>query len=100
VKPPVIYADVSRPGPMTVSWIGHARSLTQKPVKGMLTGPVTILNWSFVRDDLPRGEVCRQIALAMRDEVLDLERSACPSSRSTRPPSGKACPWRADQRPT
>ncbi len=78
VKPPVIYADVSRPGPMTVSWIGHARSLTQKPVKGMLTGPVTILNWSFVRDDLPRSEVCRQIALAMRDEVLDLERSGVP----------------------
>ncbi|MFZ5811478.1 MAG: 5-methyltetrahydropteroyltriglutamate--homocysteine S-methyltransferase [Thermodesulfobacteriota bacterium] len=78
VKPPVIYADVSRPGPMTVSWIGHARSLTQRPVKGMLTGPVTILNWSFVRDDLPRSEVCRQIALAMRDEVLDLERSGVP----------------------
>jgi 5-methyltetrahydropteroyltriglutamate--homocysteine methyltransferase len=60
---------------MTVDWIAHARSLTAKPVKGMLTGPVTILNWSFVRDDLPRREVCRQIALAVRDEVLDLERA-------------------------
>ncbi|QLA16811.1 5-methyltetrahydropteroyltriglutamate--homocysteine S-methyltransferase [Desulfolutivibrio sulfoxidireducens] len=78
VKPPVIYADVSRPRPMTVSWISFAQSLTKKPVKGMLTGPVTILNWSFVRDDLPRSEVCRQIALAVRDEVLDLERSGVP----------------------
>jgi 5-methyltetrahydropteroyltriglutamate--homocysteine methyltransferase len=73
VKPPVIYGDVSRPRPMTVPWIRYAQSLTEKPVKGMLTGPVTILCWSFVRDDLPRSEVCRQIALAVRDEVLDLE---------------------------
>ncbi|GAB7080375.1 5-methyltetrahydropteroyltriglutamate--homocysteine S-methyltransferase [Megalodesulfovibrio paquesii] len=73
VKPPIILGDVSRPGPMTLRWIGHAQSLTRKPVKGMLTGPVTILNWSFVRDDLPRSEVCRQIALAIRDEVQDLE---------------------------
>lgn len=78
VKPPVIRGDVSRPRPMTVDWIGYARSLTRKPVKGMLTGPVTIVNWSFVREDIPRGEVCRQIALAMRDEVLDLERSGVP----------------------
>lgn len=60
---------------MTVRWWQFAQSLTQKPVKGMLTGPVTILNWSFVRDDIPRSEVCRQIALAIRDEVTDLERS-------------------------
>ncbi len=78
VKPPVIFGDVSRPHPMTVDWIGHARSLTAKPVKGMLTGPVTILNWSFVREDIPRSEVCRQIALAVRDEVLDLERAGVP----------------------
>ncbi|MBP2160828.1 MULTISPECIES: 5-methyltetrahydropteroyltriglutamate--homocysteine S-methyltransferase [Asticcacaulis] len=73
VRPPVLYGDVSRPRAMTVAWWQYAQSLTDKPVKGMLTGPVTILNWSFVRDDLPRSEVCRQIALAIRDEVEDLE---------------------------
>lgn len=73
VRPPVLYGDVSRPRAMTVEWWRYAQSLTTKPVKGMLTGPVTILNWSFVRDDLPRSEVCRQIALAIRDEVEDLE---------------------------
>lgn len=75
VRPPIIFGDVSRPNPMTVRWWQFAQSLTQNPVKGMLTGPVTILNWSFVRDDVPRSEVCRQIALAIRDEVTDLERS-------------------------
>ena len=75
VKPPIIYGDVSRPGPMTVELAEYAQSLTDKHVKGMLTGPVTILCWSFVRDDLARDEVCTQIALAMRDEVLDLERA-------------------------
>ncbi|MDX8503125.1 5-methyltetrahydropteroyltriglutamate--homocysteine S-methyltransferase [Mesorhizobium sp. VK4C] len=75
VRPPIIFGDVSRANPMTVRWWQFAQSLTQKPVKGMLTGPVTILNWSFVRDDVPRSEVCRQIALAIRDEVTDLERS-------------------------
>ena len=73
VRPPIIYGDVSRPAPMTVDWWRFAQSQTGKPVKGMLTGPVTILNWSFVRDDLPRETVCRQIALAIRDEVSDLE---------------------------
>jgi 5-methyltetrahydropteroyltriglutamate--homocysteine methyltransferase len=73
VKPPVIYGDVSRKGPMTVAWSRFAQSLTSKPLKGMLTGPVTILQWSFVRDDQPRSETCRQIALAIRDEVGDLE---------------------------
>ena len=73
VKPPIIYGDVSRPDPMTVEWIQYAQSLTDKPVKGMLTGPVTILNWSFVRDDQPRSETCKQISLAIRDEVIDLE---------------------------
>lgn len=75
VKPPVIYGDVARPAPMTVDWISYAQSLTPKPMKGMLTGPVTILNWSFVRNDLPRAEVCKQIALAIRDEVHDLEKA-------------------------
>ena len=73
VKPPILFGDVARPHPMTVAWTGYAQSLTNKPMKGMLTGPVTILNWSFVRDDQPRALSCRQIALAMRAEVLDLE---------------------------
>ncbi|SEM64239.1 methionine synthase (B12-independent) [Syntrophus gentianae] len=75
VKPPVIYGDVFRRAPMTVREFSFAQSLTSKPMKGMLTGPVTVLCWSFVRDDLDRSEVCRQIAFALRDEVLDLERS-------------------------
>jgi 5-methyltetrahydropteroyltriglutamate--homocysteine methyltransferase len=73
VRPPILFGDVSRPKAMTVEWWRYAQSLTDKPVKGMLTGPVTILNWSFVRDDLPRETACRQIALAIRDEVVDLE---------------------------
>jgi 5-methyltetrahydropteroyltriglutamate--homocysteine methyltransferase len=73
VRPPIIFGDVSRPNPMTVRWWQFAQSIANKPVKAMLTGPVTILNWSFVRDDVPRNTVCRQIALAIRDEVLDLE---------------------------
>jgi 5-methyltetrahydropteroyltriglutamate--homocysteine methyltransferase len=74
VKPPIIYGDVARLRPMTVKWSHFAQSLTQKPMKGMLTGPVTILQWSLVRDDQPRSETCRQIALAIRDEVSDLEK--------------------------
>jgi 5-methyltetrahydropteroyltriglutamate--homocysteine methyltransferase len=73
VRPPIIFGDVSRPKPMTVEWSSYAQSLTPRPMKGMLTGPVTMLQWSFVRDDLPRSEVCRQIAFALRDEVTDLE---------------------------
>lgn len=73
VRPPILYGDVARPAPMTVGWWRYAQSLTDRPVKAMLTGPVTILNWSFVRDDMPRSEACRQIALAIRDEVVDLE---------------------------
>ncbi|WP_319468494.1 5-methyltetrahydropteroyltriglutamate--homocysteine S-methyltransferase [uncultured Pseudodesulfovibrio sp.] len=73
VKPPIIYGDVSRPKKMTVDWAVYAQSLTDRHMKGMLTGPVTILCWSFVRNDIPRSEVCRQIALAIRDEVVDLE---------------------------
>jgi 5-methyltetrahydropteroyltriglutamate--homocysteine methyltransferase len=75
VKPPVIYGDVSRPEPMTVYWTQYAQSLTGKPIKGMLTGPVTILQWSFVRNDQPRAATCTQIALAIRDEVIDLEKA-------------------------
>jgi 5-methyltetrahydropteroyltriglutamate--homocysteine methyltransferase len=73
VRPPILFGDVSRPKPMTVEWWKYAASLTSRPMKAMLTGPVTILNWSFVRDDVPRSEACRQIALAIRDEVADLE---------------------------
>ena len=73
VRPPILYGDVWRTRPMTVEWWRYAQSLTAKPVKGMLTGPVTILNWSFVRDDISRELACRQIALAIRDEVTDLE---------------------------
>jgi 5-methyltetrahydropteroyltriglutamate--homocysteine methyltransferase len=75
VKPPILFGDISRPIPMTVEWIKYAQSLTAKPMKGMLTGPVTILNWSFVRDDQPRSVSCRQLALAIRQEVLDLEKA-------------------------
>ena len=75
VKPPIIYGDVSRPHPMTVEWAQYAQSLTTKPMKGMLTGPITILQWSFVRNDIPRAETALQIALAIRDEVQDLERA-------------------------
>jgi 5-methyltetrahydropteroyltriglutamate--homocysteine methyltransferase len=75
VRPPILFGDVSRPKPMTVGWWQYAQSLTKKPMKGMLTGPVTILNWSFVRDDVPRSLACRQIALAIRDEVQDLEKA-------------------------
>ncbi|HVW30602.1 MAG TPA: 5-methyltetrahydropteroyltriglutamate--homocysteine S-methyltransferase [Polyangiaceae bacterium] len=75
VKPPILWGDISRPRAMTVEWIKYAASLTKKPMKGMLTGPVTILNWSFVRDDQPRSVSCYQLALAMRQEVLDLEKA-------------------------
>lgn len=75
VKPPIIFGDVSRPTPMTVFWSSYAQSLTSRPMKGMLTGPVTMLFWSFVRDDQPRSETCKQIALAIRDEVRDLEQA-------------------------
>lgn len=73
VKPPIIYGDVARPNPMTIEWITYAQSLTKKIMKGMLTGPVTILNWSFVRDDVPRSLVCKQIALGIADEIDDLQ---------------------------
>ena len=75
VKPPLIYGDVSRPKPMTVDWATYAQSLTDKPVKGMLTGPVTILHWSFAREDIPRQDIANQLALAVRDEVIDLEKA-------------------------
>lgn len=75
VKPPILHGDVSRPQAMTVEWSLYAQSLTDKPVKGMLTGPITLLQWSFVRNDIPRADTALQIALAIRDEVLDLEKA-------------------------
>ena len=75
VKPPIIFGDVSRPESMTVQWSKFAQDQTKKIVKGMLTGPITILQWSFVRDDQPRSASCAQLALAIREEVLDLEKA-------------------------
>lgn len=75
VKPPIIFGDVSRPQPMTVAWSSYAQSLTKRPMKGMLTGPITMLFWSFVRDDQPKSETCKQIGLALRQEVVDLEKA-------------------------
>ena len=81
VKPPVIIGDISRPEPITVDWATYAQSLTSKPVKGMLTGPVTILCWSFPREDVSRETIARQIALALRDEVDDLQKAGSVLSR-------------------
>ena len=75
VRPPIVVSDVSRPTPMTVRWSSYAQSLTSRPMKGMLTGPVTILNWSFPRADVSRELQCKQLALALRDEVVDLEKA-------------------------
>jgi 5-methyltetrahydropteroyltriglutamate--homocysteine methyltransferase len=94
VKPPVIYGDVQRLKPMTVEWIKYAQSLTSKPVKGMLTGPVTMLQWSFVRDDQPRSETSLQIALAIRDEVLDLENADIPVIQIDEPALREGLPLR------
>jgi 5-methyltetrahydropteroyltriglutamate--homocysteine methyltransferase len=97
VKPPIIYGDVSRPRPMTVEWIGYARRQTRKPVKGMLTGPVTILQWSFVRDDQPRDVTAWQIALAIRDEVDDLERAGVAAIQIDEPAFREGLPLRQDE---
>ncbi|HKU97834.1 MAG TPA: 5-methyltetrahydropteroyltriglutamate--homocysteine S-methyltransferase [Vineibacter sp.] len=97
VRPPIIYGDVSRPTPMTVAWSAYAQSLTRKPVKGMLTGPVTMLKWSFVRDDLPLEQVCRQIALALRDEVADLQEAGIRIIQIDEPALREAMPLRRAQ---
>ncbi|HET7267689.1 MAG TPA: 5-methyltetrahydropteroyltriglutamate--homocysteine S-methyltransferase [Oleiagrimonas sp.] len=94
VKPPLIWGDVARPEAMTVAWASYAKSLTDKPVKGMLTGPVTMLQWAFVRDDLPRETVCRQIALALRDEVHDLEAAGVPIIQIDEPALREGLPLR------
>ncbi|WP_369769704.1 5-methyltetrahydropteroyltriglutamate--homocysteine S-methyltransferase [Flavobacterium sp. WC2416] len=97
VKPPVIYGDVSRPKPMTVKWAEFAQSLTPKWVKGMLTGPVTILQWSFVRNDQPRSETCTQIALAIRDEVVDLEQAGIKIIQIDEPAIREGLPLRKEE---
>ena len=94
VAPPIIWGDVSRPAPMTVHWSSYAQSRTKRPMKGMLTGPVTMLQWSFVRDDLPRETVCRQIALAIRDEVQDLEAAGLPIIQIDEPALREGLPLR------
>lgn len=94
VKPPIIFGDVSRPKPMTTYWSEYAQSLTQRPMKGMLTGPVTILQWSFVRDDQPRSVTTHQIGLAIRDEVVDLEKSGIAAIQIDEPAIREGLPLR------
>jgi 5-methyltetrahydropteroyltriglutamate--homocysteine methyltransferase len=96
VKPPILYGDVIRPKPMTVDWITYAQSITDKPMKGMLTGPVTILCWSFVRDDQPRSVTCKQIALALREEVKDLEKAGIGVIQVDEPAIREGLPLRKD----
>src|SRR5206468_244584 len=96
VKPPIIFGDISRPQPMTVRWSKFAQSLTRKPMKGMLTGPITILQWSFVRNDQPRSETATQIALALRDEVHDLEAAGLPIIQIDEPALREGLPLRRD----
>ncbi|GAB3261753.1 5-methyltetrahydropteroyltriglutamate--homocysteine S-methyltransferase [Kineosporia babensis] len=99
VRPPVVIGDVSRPQPMTVEWTSFAQSLTDKPVKGMLTGPVTMLCWSFVRDDQPLEETAQQVALALRDEVADLEAAGTAVIQVDEPALREGLPLRASDRP-
>ncbi len=94
VRPPIIFGDVARTAPMTVRWATFAQSLSARPVKGMLTGPVTILNWSFVRDDQPRSETCAQIALAIRDEVADLDAAGIAAIQIDEPALREGLPLR------
>jgi 5-methyltetrahydropteroyltriglutamate--homocysteine methyltransferase len=96
VKPPIIYGDVARPRAMTVRWTTFAQSLTRRPMKGMLTGPITVLQWSFVRDDQPRRDTAFQIALALRDEVLDLERAGIRIIQIDEPALREGLPLRRD----
>lgn len=98
VKPPILFGDVSRPVAMTVNWSAYAQSLSSKVVKGMLTGPVTILQWSFVRNDQPRSETCKQIALAIRDEVVDLEKAGLQAIQVDEPAIREGLPLRKEYR--
>ena len=98
VRPPIIVGDVSRPVPMTVEWATYAQRLTSRPVKGMLTGPVTMLAWSFVRDDQPEGDTARQVALALRDEVVDLEAAGIAVIQVDEPALRETLPLRTTDR--
>lgn len=98
VRPPILFGDISRPKPMTVEWSRFAQSLTQRTVKGMLTGPITILQWSFVRDDQPREMTCRQVALALRDEVHDLEAANIKIIQVDEPALREGLPLRLSER--
>ncbi|QIQ01117.1 5-methyltetrahydropteroyltriglutamate--homocysteine S-methyltransferase [Streptomyces liangshanensis] len=98
VRPPILAGDISRPEPMTVRWTTYAQSVTDRPVKGMLTGPVTMLAWSFVRDDQPLGDTARQVALALRDEVADLEAAGTPVIQVDEPALRETLPLRAEDR--
>lgn len=99
VRPPILFGDVARPEPMTVDWISYAQSRTSKPVKGMLTGPVTILAWSFVRDDQPLAASADQVALAIRDETVDLERAGTAVVQVDEPALRELLPLRREARP-
>ncbi|MFJ9610586.1 5-methyltetrahydropteroyltriglutamate--homocysteine S-methyltransferase [Kitasatospora sp. NPDC101176] len=99
VRPPVLAGDISRPHPMTVDWFRYAQGLTDRPVKGMLTGPVTMLAWSFVRDDQPLADTARQVALALRDEVVDLEAAGAAVVQVDEPALRETLPLRAADRP-
>jgi len=99
VRPPILAGDISRPEPMTVRWTTYAQSLTDRPVKGMLTGPVTMLAWSFVRDDQPLADTARQVALALRDEVSDLEAAGTPVIQVDEPALRETLPLRTADRP-
>jgi 5-methyltetrahydropteroyltriglutamate--homocysteine methyltransferase len=98
VKPPILFGDVVRRAPMTVRWASYAQSRSRRPVKGMLTGPVTMLKWSFVRDDEPLEHSCRTLALALRDEVLDLERAGIAVIQVDEPAFREALPLRERER--
>lgn len=98
VKPPIIFGDIRRPAPMTTEWAAFAQSLTKRPIKGMLTGPITILQWSFVRDDQPRSQTAFQLALAIRDEVTDLEALSLSVIQIDEPALREGLPLRIDQR--
>ena len=98
-RPSILWGDVARPEPMTVRWATYAQSLTDKPVKGMLTGPVTILAWSFVRDDQPLGDTARQVALALRDEMIDLEAAGIRIIQVDEPALRELLPLRVADRP-
>jgi 5-methyltetrahydropteroyltriglutamate--homocysteine methyltransferase len=98
VRPPIVFGDVSRPKPMTIRWTTYAQSLSKRPVKGMLTGPVTMLAWSFVRDDQPVRETARQVAIALRDEVLDLELAGTAIIQVDEPALRETLPLRYEER--